>query len=153
MDETSALFRGENEGPVHRVLGMRHVYKATLRDTAGAYVSFAIEIPPGCGAPPHRHTVDSESFYVLDGEIRFTADGTTRVAQRGDFVLLPAGGLHAFVNEGAVPARALVVAAPGIDAERFFAAIDARGDDVPSPAEVTEIAARHGLTIVAPSVA
>ncbi|MBY0277318.1 cupin domain-containing protein [Candidatus Binatia bacterium] len=149
MDATSkATFRAPGEGPVHRVLGMRHHYKATARDTAGAYVSFEIEIPPGCGAPPHHHAVDSESFYVLDGEICFSADGTSRVARRGDFVLLPAGGVHAFANTGTAPARALVVAAPGIEAERFFAAIDARADDVPSPGEVTEIAARHGLTIL-----
>lgn len=150
---TSTTFRGPSDGPVHRVLGMRHHYKATARETDGAYVSFEIEIPPGCGAPPHRHDVDSESFYVLDGEIRFSADGTSRVARRGDFVLLPAGGVHAFANEAGVPARALVVAAPGIEAERFFAAIDARGDDAPTPAEVTEIAARHGITILPPPAA
>lgn len=153
MDETSALFRGENEGPVHRVLGMRHVYKATSRDTAGAYVSFAIEIPPGCGAPPHRHTNDAESFYLLDGEIRFADASGVRVARRGDFVLLPAGGVHAFENASDAPARALVVASPGRDAERFFAEIDARGADLPSPAEVTEIAARHALEIVPPRAA
>ena len=153
MERTDALFRGVNEGPVHGVLGMRHVYKASTRDTGGAYVSFEIEIPSGCGAPPHVHAVDSEGFYVLDGEIRFTDATGTRVARRGEFVFLPSGGMHAFTNAGDAPARALVVAAPGIEAERFFAEVDARGADVPGPAEVTAMAARHGLTIVPPPAA
>ena len=153
MERTDALFRGVNEGPVHGVLGMRHVYKASTRDTGGAYVSFEIEIPSGCGAPPHVHAVDSESFYVLDGEILFTDATGTRVARRGEFVFLPSGGMHAFTNAGDAPARALVVAAPGIEAERFFAEVDARGADVPGPAEVTAMAARHGLTIVPPPAA
>ena len=153
MERTDALFRGVNEGPVHGVLGMRHVYKASTRDTGGAYVSFEIEIPSGCGAPPHVHAVDSESLYVLDGEIRFTDATGTRVARRGEFVFLPSGGMHAFTNAGDAPARALVVAAPGIEAERFFAEVDARGADVPGPAEVTAMAARHGLTIVPPPAA
>lgn len=153
MERTDALFRGVNEGPEHGVLGMRHVYKASSRDTGGRYVSFEIEIPSGCGAPPHVHAVDSESFYVLDGEILFTDATGTRVARRGEFVFLPSGGMHAFTNAGDAPARALVVAAPGIEAERFFAEVDARGADVPGPAEVTAMAARHGLTIVPPPAA
>ena len=150
MERTDALFRGVNEGPEHGVLGMRHVYKASSRDTGGRYVSFEIEIPSGCGAPPHVHAVDSESFYVLDGEILFTDATGTRVARRGEFVFLPAGGMHAFTNASDAPARALVVAAPGIEAERFDAEVDARGADVPGPAEVTAMAARHALTILPP---
>lgn len=148
MTKTTATFRGVSEGPVHDVLGMRHVYKASSADTGGSYVSFEIHVPSGGGAPPHVHAVDSESFYVLEGELRFTDETGTRVARRGEFVLLPAGGVHAFDNPGAAPARALVVAAPGIEAERFFAEVDARGADVPGPAEVTAMAARHGLTIL-----
>ena len=153
MNGTETIFRGRNEGPVHQVLGMRHVYKATSRDTGGAYVSFEIEIPPGGGAPPHVHAVDSESFYVLDGEILFTDETGTRTARRGEFVLLPPGGVHAFENARDAPARALVVAAPGVEAERFFAEVDARGADVPDPAEVTTMAARHALTILPPPAA
>lgn len=146
--ETSSVFRGVDEGPVHRVLGMRHVYKATTADTGGSHVAFEIEIPPGCGAPPHRHAVDSESFYVLEGEIRFTDASGTRVARRGEFVLLPAGGVHAFANASGATARALVVVTPGIETERFFAAMDSCAGDQPDTAGVTAMAARNGITIV-----
>ena len=151
METTRSTFRGANEGLAHEVLGMRHVYKATTRETGGCYVSFELEVPPGRSAPLHVHAVDSESFYVLEGELRFTDATGTRVARRGEFVLLPAGTAHAFENATAEPARALVVAAPGVEAERFFAEIDERGTLALDPVAVTAIAARHGLTILPPA--
>lgn len=152
METARSVFRESRTGRIHEVLGMRHVYKATAAETGGAYVSFEIEIPPGCGAPMHRHEIDSESFYVLAGEIAFTDGAGTRVARSGDFVYLPRGGEHAFVNEGEVPARALVIAAPGVEAERFFAEVDAAfGQGPPDVAALTAMAARHGLAILPPT--
>jgi len=149
-----SIFRAGNEGQVHQVLGMRQVYKATAAETGGAYVSFEIEIPAGCGAPMHRHEIDSESFYVLAGEITFTDATGTRVAKPGDFVFLPRRGEHAFVNAGQATARALVVASPGVEAERFFAEVDAAfGQGPPDVAALTAIAARHGLAILPPAEA
>lgn len=151
---TNSIFRAGHDGPVHEVLGMRHVYKATAADTGGIYVSFESEIPPGCGAPMHRHDIDSESFYLLAGELTFTDAGGTRVARRGDFVYLPPRQAHAFVNTGTEPARALVIAAPGVDAEQFFAEVDATfGQGPPDVAVLTAIAARHALAILPPAAA
>lgn len=151
QQRATSVFRASNEGPVHRVLGMRHVYKATAADTGGSHVTFELEIPPGCGAPPHHHAVDAESFYVLEGELRFSDASGTRVARRGEFVFLPCGEIHAFENASDAPARALVVAAPGVEAERFFAEVDARGAQLSGPAEVTALAARHAITILPPA--
>jgi quercetin dioxygenase-like cupin family protein len=151
MQRATSVFRATDEGQVHRVLGMRHVYKATAEETGGRHVTMEIEIPPGCGAPPHHHAIDAESFYVLDGEIRFTDASGTRVARRGEFVLLPCGEVHAFENASDAPARALVVASPGVEAERFFAELDARAAALPDPVEITALAARHGITIVPPA--
>lgn len=151
MQRATSLFRSRNEGPVHHVLGMRHVYKANAADTGGSHVTFEVEIPPGCGAPPHHHAVDAESFYVLDGEIRFSDASGTRVARRGEFVFLPCGEVHAFENASDAPARALVVATPGVESQRFFAEIDARGADLTGPDEVTALAGRHAITIAPPA--
>lgn len=152
METSRSIFREGNVGRVHQVLGMRHVYKATAAETGGAYVSFEMEVPPGCAAPMHRHEIDSESFYVLAGEITFTDATGTRVARTGDFVYLPRLGEHAFVNAGEETARALVVASPGVEAERFFAEVDAAfANRPPDVAELTAMAARHGLAILPPA--
>lgn len=154
METSRTIFRESNQGQVHEVLGMRHVYKATAAETGGTYVSFELEIPPGCGAPRHRHEIDSESFYILAGEITFTEATGTRVAKAGDFTFLPRGGEHAFVNAAATTARALVIASPGVEAERFFAEVDAAfGHRPPDVAALTAMAARHGLEILPPAQA
>lgn len=151
MDTRQSIFRAPAQGPVHQVLGMRHVYKVAAADSGGGHVTFEAEIPPGCGAPLHRHAIDSESFYLLEGELTFTDAGGTRVARRGDFVFLPPRREHAFVNAGTVTARALVIAAPGIEAERFFAEVDATfGQGPPDVAVLTDIAARHALELLPP---
>jgi len=146
----ATVFREAGEGVVHRVLGMQHVYKATAADTGGRYAAWEIEVPAGAGAPPHRHEVDSESFYVLAGTLRVTDARGSRLVGAGEFVFLPPGGVHAFDNPTGVTARAFVVAAPGVEAERFFAGLDGRE---PAPDEVAALAARHGITLVPPAAA
>jgi quercetin dioxygenase-like cupin family protein len=134
-------------GQVQNVLGMRHVNKLTPED--GGPLMLELTIPPGLGAPPHRHDDDAESFYILSGEITFVTDGETRIARAGDFQHLPVGGVHAFRNDGQTDARALVVATPGIEALRFFTEIDAAmREGRADPPAVTAIAERHGLAIL-----
>lgn len=135
-------------GQIQNVLGMRHVNKL-IPDGEGPLV-IEVTIPQGCGTPPHRHESDAESFYVLSGAITFLADGCERIARAGDFQHLPAGGAHAFRNDGAEDARALVIVTPGAEALRFFTEVDAAmRQGAPTPAAVTTIAERNGLRILA----
>lgn len=49
----------------------------------------------GSGPPPHSHAWD-ESFYVLEGAVSFTCDGTTQLCRKGTLVHVPAGTVHSF---------------------------------------------------------
>lgn len=146
MHTDDILFVPAGRGTVQNVLGTRHVNKALPADTRGTFSLIEITLPPRMGPPMHTHARDSEAFYILSGEITFeTPDGAV-TGTVGDVCVLPAGGTHAFRNDGDTPAQALVVIAPGADAERFFTEIDAR---VKQPADfgmVPEIGARGGLT-------
>jgi quercetin dioxygenase-like cupin family protein len=52
---------------------------------------------PGGAAPPlHVHERHTESFYVLAGELVFTADGVEIVAGAGSWVQVPPGVAHTF---------------------------------------------------------
>ena len=58
---------------------------------------------------------------------------------------------RAHVEHTGAEARALVIAAPGADAERFFAEVDATfGQGPPDVAALVEMAARHALVILPP---
>src|SRR5262249_33218040 len=131
-------------GQTHNVLGMRHVNKLIPNDDGPLVIE--LTIPPGCGAPPHRHESGTESSYVLSGAVTFSADGAERVARAGDFQHLPARGAHALRNDGAEDARALVIVTPGAEALRFFTEVDAamqRGG--PTLDAITAMAERNGL--------
>jgi mannose-6-phosphate isomerase-like protein (cupin superfamily) len=64
------------------------------------------------GPPPHVHKAEDDSFYVLEGELTFVADGEEVVAGPGTFVLVPPGVEHSFENRGAETARFVNVHAP-----------------------------------------
>lgn len=149
MQTPSLICRGPGEGPKHHILGMINEYKL-LASESGQFLSYIVHVPVGCGAPMHHHDIDSESFYILEGEITLiNADGSRRVAGPGDYVWFSAGHEHAFLNEGETTARAVVTQSPGLEAERFFAEIDQRGReaDFEPMRDVTEIGSRNGVRI------
>jgi quercetin dioxygenase-like cupin family protein len=126
MKQQDAIFVPAGAGERMMVLGSTHVSKLTPEQSGGACYAMEITIPPGGAAPMHSHDIDSEFFYVMDGELTlYTPDGET-VARVGDFCFLPACGRHAFSNNGTTDVRALVVGTPGIAAHDFFRAVDAR---------------------------
>jgi quercetin dioxygenase-like cupin family protein len=66
--------------------------------------------PAGAEPPLHRHRED-ETFYVLDGEVTFTAAGDDHRASAGSIVYVPGGTAHTFqVHSGA--ARLLIFGTP-----------------------------------------
>jgi len=98
----------------------RILVKADERGTAGAYRLMESTVPAGgSGAPPHYHGRAEEGFYVLDGALRMRLGERDLTAPAGSFVLVPRGVLHSFDNQGAVPARYLVIWSPA-EAGRYF---------------------------------
>jgi len=149
VQQPKTVLRRDGAGPIHNVLGMRHEYKL-LASESGQFMSMIVTVPQGCGAPMHHHDRDSESFYVLEGEITLiNGDGSRTVAGPGDYVWFAAGHEHAFLNEGETPARAAVTHSPGLDAEQFFAGIDEAmsGDRFDPANDIVELGAQHGVRI------
>jgi mannose-6-phosphate isomerase-like protein (cupin superfamily) len=72
-----------------------------------------ITIQPHRDGPEiHAHAAEDDSFYVLEGELTFTVDGTEMVAGPGTFVLVPPDVPHTFANRGGAVARFINVHAP-----------------------------------------
>jgi quercetin dioxygenase-like cupin family protein len=93
--------------------------KATGDDTGGTYAMIEMVIPPQSGPPPHIHSREVESFYILEGSLSFWLSDRKLTGSVGCLVIAPPGHTHAFKNEGDEPARVLLLITPA-GLEEFF---------------------------------
>lgn len=116
--------------------------------TGGRFSLFELECPPGQGTPPHAHSREDETFYVLEGRIDVTVGGVRHELGPGDAAFGPRGVLHSFTNPGPGAARFLVTTTPG-GFERFFAECHERlAGDKPLDVELfVGIIRKHGMTL------
>jgi quercetin dioxygenase-like cupin family protein len=133
-------------GPAFWGPGDHYTFLVTGEESDGAYFAMEALVPPGGGPPPHVHTREDETFYVLDGELEFLLGAETITAGPGDFVNVPRDTVHRFRNTGTRTARLVLTFTPaGI--EHWFeetlerAPNDVRAEDVPDNLE--EVAARY----------
>ena len=150
------LDRGPGEGKVVSIAGDIVVFKATGEDTGGAYALMEDILPPGGGPPPHFHTREVESFYVLEGEIEFYVDGETVKGTPGKFIQVSTGTVHSFKNVSSGPAKMLILVVPS-GLEKLFEeaghAMNSSEDPAPPLTEedirkLIETAPRYGITIM-----
>lgn len=86
-------------------------------------------VDPGEEVKPHLHRAQSDSFYVLEGELEFQVGGRIVRAAAGSYVLSPPGVVHGFRNASNRPARILNLHAPGgfVEYRRELLALRAQG--------------------------
>ena len=146
-------------GRTFSVVGDKYTFLATGEQTGGAYVLADAVVPPGGGPPPHMHSREDESFYVLEGEVTFTVDGRDTVAPPGTFVQAPRDIPHAFKNHTSTPARMLILCVPA-GFEKFmkeFATELPSRDAPPAPPtaedieKLTRLAPQYGITLYPPA--
>lgn len=159
----AALVRRPGQGRTVAVVGDVYRFLATGDETGGKYAMWEAIVPPGGGPPPHVHSREEESFYVLEGEITFryrTLDGTeqTLVAGPGMFAAMPIGVPHSFKNEGSTTAKMILSVAPAGLEQMFFdvGAMLAEGATSAAPPTKAEIdkllavSAKYGVEILVP---
>lgn len=78
-----------------------------------------IEYQPGVGIALHDHTFE-EAYFILDGEVQATLDGTVYDLKPGDVVWTGVGCVHSFKNVGTAPVRWLETFAPQPPKENVF---------------------------------
>jgi quercetin dioxygenase-like cupin family protein len=117
-----------------------------LASTGALGLVETVEAPPGDMPPLHVHHTHDEGFYVLEGELTLYTPGEQVSVAAGEFALTPRGVPHTY-RVGEARARWLVTSSPS-GFERFVAAVSAIG--MPDPAELTRIAAEHGIEILGP---
>ena len=100
--------------------------------------------PGALAAPMHRHRLEDEYTYVLNGRIGAVIEGVEVFAEPGDLLFKPRDQWHTFWNAGDEPARILEIIAPA-GFEHFFRELAALGEAAPE--QLGELSQRYGLEI------
>lgn len=159
MDQSDQpTFCRPGEGRTIAVVGDVYRFLATGAETGGKYAMWEAIVPPGGGPPPHVHSREEESFYVLEGAIAFRFGEETLTATAGMFANMPVGVAHSFKNESGATARMLISVAPAGLEEMFLEVGTPLADGAttgppPSHAEIERLlaaAGRYGVEIFVP---
>jgi len=157
-NENQVKYVPAGTGPAYCGPGDRITFLITGAETGGAFFLGEASVAPGGGPPPHVHSREEESFYLLQGTLALQVGGKTLNASAGDFIYIPRGTVHSFKNVGEETARMLTLAAPaGLEnffAEAFFPAVDV--SDMPQISEaligrVVKAAPKYGLELLLPA--
>jgi len=116
--------------------GDRYTFLVTGAESSGTMFALDCLVGAGGGPPPHRHLAEDELFFVYDGSITFTADGSTSEVGPGESVFVPRGTAHAYRNEGRSDARMLAVYTPA-GMEGWFREVCTPVTDAATPPPVT----------------
>ena len=144
--EASATYR-PNDAPAAITYdgGASADYLATGASTDGLFGLYRWNMSATSSGPgPHFHRTMAESFYVLVGTVAIF-DGRSWVAcSPGDFVHVPAGGIHGFRNDSGAPASMLLHFAPGAPRESYFEGLARFATEGrPGPEELARFYAEH----------
>lgn len=71
-------------------------FLASGDQTGNAFSLMYIEVYKGNEPPAHTHKLEDESYYILEGAIRFWVGDKVIDAKAGDFIHLPKGIPHKF---------------------------------------------------------
>lgn len=128
-------------------------FKLDGTQTNNALTIALIDTPPDNGPPPHVHHLEDEIFIVVEGRLRFLANGTwTDALPVGSIVYTPRGVVHSFQNIGDTPGKSWVMATPS-GFETFFSRCEevfAVKDAPPDMARIISISTDHGIEYVPP---
>jgi quercetin dioxygenase-like cupin family protein len=136
--------QGPADGPL--------TFKVRGHQTGGVLTALENVVAPGDGPPLHIHANEDESWYVLEGRLRFRLGDERSDAPHGSFVFVPRGVPHCFQNVGEAPARILVAFTPS-GMETFFDRFAELPDGPVDPDVFGRLGADVGMTVVGPPLA
>lgn len=108
-----AVILGPGEGRAYAMGSLSAVFKADGHETQDrcSISEWWLE-PHSKGPGAHAHEED-DLFYVLEGTMSVLVGENWIQAERGSFVLVPAGMVHDFENRGETRAGVLNISVPG----------------------------------------
>ncbi len=155
MTTQTPVLVARGEGEHFHFLNNLFTAKLTSEHTNATMTVMEFLAPKNFAPPLHRHDVEDEMFYVIDGEIWFSSGDVDAVHRTGAVVWLPRGRPHTF-QVRSEEARVLQVSAPA-QFERFVAALGRPTSEpvLPEPEEidpghVAEVCAQFSIEVLGP---
>ncbi len=135
----------------HSVPGESMVFKLTGDETGGALDYFIITVAPNIGPPLHSHHNQEEAFHFIKGRFKVQIGEDTTICESGDFVYIPAGTPHAFVNISSEPGEFITVFTPG-GMDKFFEEFGPMmsSSGPPDQEKIIALMEKHGMTLLGP---
>ena len=96
------------EGELHKRGDGHRLIRADLEHIGAIEIDFDETLV----VPPHTHADHTDSFFVLEGEVKFTVGDEEVRARPGTWLSAPPGARHGFGNGGSGRARVLNIHAP-----------------------------------------
>jgi mannose-6-phosphate isomerase-like protein (cupin superfamily) len=138
------------------ILGDIYTVKISGDETQGTYSVWEIEAAPNNGPTLHKHSMEDEAFYILEGVFSFPYGSKDTKVGRGQYIYVQRGEFHTYKNIGSSLGKLLVIITPP-RFEKFFEEIGIPIDDKSSfqPPQITpdvienvvKTAAKYGLEI------
>ena len=77
------------------ILGDIYTAKINGDETRGVYSVWEIEVAPNNGPPLHKHLMEDETFYVMDGVFTFPyGNKEAKVLEKGHLINTTRGQFH-----------------------------------------------------------
>ena len=143
MKPEAFIVTPENYTKPLSVLGVDITVLAAASQTGGYQITIQAGAE-GVGPPPHHHEWD-ESFFVLEGTVDLSCNGTPHHCRPGSLIHVPAGTVHSF-QYGPGGGKMLEITSAGSTAIEAFTAIDR--EIPPGPPDIPkliELFGRHGV--------
>jgi quercetin dioxygenase-like cupin family protein len=153
IETTTAKVMGPSDGKAGFLgsIGVRFMIDGEDADERFSLVEHPMS-PRALAAPLHRHTLEDEYSYIVEGRVGALLGDEVVIGGPGALIFKPRNQWHTFWNAGDEPARLLEIISPA-GFERFFAElVDLGGVTQADPQTLGELCARYELEMNPDSV-
>jgi quercetin dioxygenase-like cupin family protein len=117
MEKAAFLSNGTPENS-RAIPGALFHFLASGQQTNNLFSLMYIEVHKGNEPPVHVHQNENESYYILEGAIRFWVGNEIIDAKAGDFIHLPKGIPHKFELQSECVKELMLITPSGL--EKWF---------------------------------
>ena len=157
IESGEPLFVSAGAGPFIDLGDHRGNVKISPKCSGDAFLLVELEVDPEGGPPPHLHTQEDETFYILEGRFEMQVGDQIVEAVPGDTLFGPRYIAHSWRCISSERGRLLALVSPGANFEAFAVTMAQSGFDpkkaMSDPAAVAALVAlaeSHGIEMLPP---